>query len=86
MAASLLQGRNTRFARSSRELNDVINAMRRVGASHEIDLPTLVVCGAQSAGKSSLLEALSGIALPRSEGTCTRCPTEVRLLTSYVPE
>ena len=36
----------------------------------------------QSAGKSSLLEALSGVALPRADGTCTRGPIELRLVHS----
>jgi hypothetical protein len=29
------------------------------------------------AGKSSLLERLCGVRLPRAAGTCTKCPTEV---------
>lgn len=32
-----------------------------------------MVLGSQSAGKSSLIEAISGITLPRASGTCTRC-------------
>lgn len=40
--------------------------------------------GNQSAGKSSLIESISGITLPRASGTCTRCPTECRL--SYSPD
>ncbi|WIA22587.1 hypothetical protein OEZ86_009572 [Tetradesmus obliquus] len=42
----------------------------------------MVVCGNQSAGKSSLLERLCGVRLPRAAGTCTKCPTEVRLSTA----
>lgn len=44
-----------------------------------MDLPTIAVIGSQSAGKSSLIESISGITLPRAAGTCTRCPTECRL-------
>lgn len=44
-----------------------------------MDLPQIAVIGAQSAGKSSLIESISGITLPRAAGTCTRCPTECRL-------
>ncbi|KAK0447310.1 P-loop containing nucleoside triphosphate hydrolase protein [Armillaria borealis] len=40
------------------------------------------VIGAQSAGKSLLIESISGITLPRAAGTCTRCPTECRLSSS----
>ncbi|KAF8335514.1 P-loop containing nucleoside triphosphate hydrolase protein [Amanita rubescens] len=40
------------------------------------DLPRICVIGGQSAGKSSLVEAVSGINVPRDSGTCTRCPME----------
>ncbi|KAI0343433.1 hypothetical protein BDW22DRAFT_1355868 [Trametopsis cervina] len=42
----------------------------------------ICVIGSQSAGKSSLIESISGITLPRASGTCTRCPTECRLSSS----
>jgi len=38
----------------------------------DLDIPVIVVLGSQSAGKSSLIEAISGITLPRASGTCTR--------------
>lgn len=38
----------------------------------DIDLPMIAVIGSQSAGKSSLIESISGITLPRASGTCTR--------------
>ena len=44
-------------------------------------MPGIVVCGAQSAGKSSVLEYLSDLNFPRAETTCTRCPTVVSLAT-----
>ncbi|EAU91841.2 myxovirus resistance 1 [Coprinopsis cinerea okayama7 len=37
----------------------------------DIDLPQIAVVGSQSVGKSSLIEAISGITLPRASGTCT---------------
>ena len=37
----------------------------------------MVVVGKQSSGKSSVLESLTGIELPRSDGTCTRNVFEV---------
>ncbi|KAF9476669.1 hypothetical protein BDN70DRAFT_950426, partial [Pholiota conissans] len=45
----------------------------------DIDLPQIAVIGSQSSGKSSLIESISGIRLPRAAGTCTRCPMECRL-------
>ncbi|KAJ4473675.1 P-loop containing nucleoside triphosphate hydrolase protein [Lentinula aciculospora] len=44
-----------------------------------LDLPKIVVIGAQSAGKSSLIEAVSGISVPRDSGICTRCPVELSM-------
>ncbi|KIO22290.1 hypothetical protein M407DRAFT_216692, partial [Tulasnella calospora MUT 4182] len=49
------------------------------GVQNELDLPKIVVVGSQSVGKSSLIESMSGITLPRNSGTCTRCPMECRL-------
>ncbi|CAF4346710.1 unnamed protein product [Rotaria sordida] len=44
-----------------------------------ISVPHIVVVGDQSVGKSSVLEALSGVQLPRAQNICTRCPLELRL-------
>jgi GTPase SAR1 family protein len=38
-----------------------------------------VVVGNQSAGKSSTLSALTGVALPRSDSTTTRCVFDIRI-------
>ena len=45
-----------------------------------ISVPGIVVVGAQSAGKSSVMEYLSDLNFPRAENTCTRCPTIVSLV------
>ncbi|KAF2395899.1 vacuolar sorting protein [Trichodelitschia bisporula] len=58
---------------------DEIDKLRHAGLSSVISLPQVIVVGDQSAGKSSVLEALSGIPFPRSEGLCTRFATEVSL-------
>ncbi|KAG8903486.1 hypothetical protein FRB99_003229 [Tulasnella sp. 403] len=70
---------DTPYAQRTRELIKLITQLRGVGAQADIDLPRIAVIGNQSAGKSSLVEALSGITVPRSSGTCTRCPMECRL-------
>lgn len=44
-----------------------------------VKLPQIVVVGDQSAGKSSVLEALTGTPFPREAGACTRFATEIRL-------
>ncbi|KAG2338315.1 hypothetical protein BDR05DRAFT_893920 [Suillus weaverae] len=61
-----------------RKMLDLINRLHMTGLT-DMDLPMIAVIGSQSAGKSSLIESISGITLPRSAGTCTRCPTECKL-------
>ena len=56
-----------------------IAALRARGIGDHIDLPQLVVCGDQSAGKSSVLEGLTGVPFPRQDGLCTRFATEIIL-------
>ena len=55
--------------------------VRHVCQSEAIPLPGVVVVGEQSAGKSSLLENISGIQFPRAQNTCTRMPCVLTLLT-----
>ncbi|KAL6764895.1 P-loop containing nucleoside triphosphate hydrolase protein [Haematococcus lacustris] len=76
---------NTEYAMLAHRMVSTVDAMRSAGAHAVLDLPQIVVCGNQSAGKSSVLEALCGVALPRSDGTCTRCPLEARMSSSPVP-
>ncbi|KAI6010935.1 P-loop containing nucleoside triphosphate hydrolase protein [Pisolithus orientalis] len=66
-------------ASQRRAMLDLISRLRNTGVQRDIDLPMIAVIGNQSAGKSSLIESISGITLPRSQGTCTRCPTECKL-------
>ncbi|KAG1850388.1 P-loop containing nucleoside triphosphate hydrolase protein [Suillus subalutaceus] len=67
---------STDYARRRSELIQMMVDLRSMGADALIDLPSVVVIGGQSAGKSSLVEAVSGINVPRDSGTCTRCPME----------
>ncbi|KAJ1301437.1 hypothetical protein OPQ81_008695 [Rhizoctonia solani] len=73
------------FGMRQRKLLDLVNRLHNTGIQAEIDLPQICVVGSQSAGKSSLIESISGIKLPRATGTCTRCPTECRLKFSEEP-
>ncbi|KAJ7027364.1 P-loop containing nucleoside triphosphate hydrolase protein [Mycena alexandri] len=68
-----------------RRMLDLVNRLHNTGVQIDIDLPQIAVIGQQSAGKSSLIESISGITLPRAAGTCTRCPTECRLSRSDTP-
>ncbi|TYG35742.1 hypothetical protein ES288_D13G006900v1 [Gossypium darwinii] len=63
-----------------RPLLDVIDRLRLLMVMKEgIQLPTIVVVGDQSSGKSSVLESLAGVNLPRSQGICTRVPLIIKL-------
>ncbi|KAL9099779.1 MAG: hypothetical protein Q9163_004766 [Psora crenata] len=61
------------------ELLDIIDLLRSQGISHYVRLPQLIVCGDQSSGKSSVLEAVSGVRFPTKENLCTRFATELVL-------
>ncbi|XP_043816125.1 putative dynamin-related protein 4A [Manihot esculenta] len=63
-----------------RPLLDAVDKLRHLNVTKEgIQLPTIVVVGDQSSGKSSVLESLAGINLPRGQGICTRVPLVMRL-------
>ncbi|KAF5127110.1 Interferon-induced GTP-binding protein Mx1 [Metarhizium anisopliae] len=62
-----------------RNLLDVIDKLRSRGLGKYVDLPEIIVCGDQSAGKSSVLEAISGMTFPTKDNLCTRFPTELIL-------
>ncbi|UKZ79465.1 hypothetical protein TrVFT333_007220 [Trichoderma virens FT-333] len=64
------------------ELLNTVDSLRSQGVSHYISLPQIIVCGDQSSGKSSVLEAISGVSFPVSTGLCTRFPTELILRTA----
>ncbi|KAI9811530.1 MAG: hypothetical protein M1832_000873 [Thelocarpon impressellum] len=69
-----------RLGKGVRPLLEAINDLRRQGVEDLIPpLPKIVVVGDQSTGKSSLIEAISEIKVPRDVGTCTRCPLEINL-------
>ncbi|KAL8264312.1 hypothetical protein R6Q59_022442 [Mikania micrantha] len=63
-----------------RPILDAVDKLRRLNVTQEgISLPTIVVVGDQSSGKSSVLESLAGISLPRGQNICTRVPLIMRL-------
>lgn len=62
-----------------RRVLDIIAQVRKCGLESILSLPQLVVCGDQSAGKSSVLEALTEIPFPRNDNLCTRFATEIIL-------
>ncbi|MCJ1392161.1 hypothetical protein MMC18_005028 [Xylographa bjoerkii] len=61
------------------DLLDSIDCLRSQGISHYVSLPQIIVCGDQSSGKSSVLEAISGVSFPVKSNLSTRFPTELVL-------
>ena len=68
----LLQGPENNLYRKYEEkvrpCIDLIDSLRALGVEQDLALPAIAVIGDQSSGKSSVLEALSGVALPRGSG------------------
>lgn len=59
----------------------LIDNLKDSGLDEYISLPRIAVLGTQSAGKSSLLEAVCGLNfLPRGSGVVTRRPLELRMV------
>lgn len=67
------------LSQDHRELLDGIDRLRSAGFNNYVDLPEITVCGDQSAGKSSVLEAVSELSLPTKDNLCTRFATELVL-------
>ncbi|RMY34674.1 hypothetical protein D0865_14119 [Hortaea werneckii] len=62
----------------ARSLIQVIQRLETLGIHATIpSFPKFVVVGDQSHGKSSIVEAICDIQLPRGQGTVTRCPFQI---------
>lgn len=60
--------------------------LRSLGLDQQLAVPQIAVMGDQSSGKSSVLEALSGIPFPRGSGLVTRCPVRLVMRKSTTNE
>ncbi|XP_071771725.2 interferon-induced GTP-binding protein Mx3-like isoform X1 [Centroberyx gerrardi] len=70
---------NQHYEEKVRPCIDLIDSLRSLGVEKDLALPAIAVIGDQSSGKSSVLEALSGVSLPRGNGIVTRCPLELKM-------
>lgn len=74
-----------KLGQRSRSLIQVIQKLSAFNIDTTLpSLPKIILVGDQSAGKSSVIEALCDITMPRNEGTCTRCPFMLTTTSSVV--
>ncbi|KAI1770234.1 P-loop containing nucleoside triphosphate hydrolase protein [Hypoxylon cercidicola] len=66
-------------SKDHKTLMDIIDKLRSKGINRYVHLPQIVVCGDQSSGKSSVLQAISGMSFPTKDSLCTRFATELIL-------
>ncbi|KAK5946769.1 hypothetical protein PMZ80_000912 [Knufia obscura] len=59
--------------------------LQELGIDDTIKLPRIVVIGDQSTGKSSLIEAISTIKVPKDTNLCTKCPIAINLTNGSTP-
>ncbi|XP_056610037.1 interferon-induced GTP-binding protein Mx-like isoform X3 [Triplophysa dalaica] len=76
---NIASGLNQHYEEKVRPCIDLVDHLRTLGVEKDLNLPAIAVIGDQSSGKSSVLEALSGVALPRGTGIVTRCPLVLKL-------
>ncbi|KAH7347876.1 dynamin family protein [Plectosphaerella cucumerina] len=63
----------------ARALFDMVDKLSALGVGKIVDLPQIIVVGDQSAGKSTVLGAISQVRFPVHGGVCTRFATELAL-------
>ncbi|KAH7142164.1 dynamin GTPase [Dactylonectria macrodidyma] len=76
MLTKLTPGLDGFCSQDELHLLDAVDSLRSHGVSRYVSLPQIIVCGDQSSGKSSVLEAISGIPFPVRSNVCTRFPVE----------
>ena len=64
---------------SIRPYLDLAEKLRVILKGTSIKIPRIASCGMQSHGKSSTLESITHINLPKGDGTVTVCPIKVQL-------
>ncbi|XP_053333206.1 interferon-induced GTP-binding protein Mx1-like [Clarias gariepinus] len=70
---------NEHYEKKVRPHIDLTDSLHALGVETDLKLPAIVVIGDQSSGKSSVLEALSGVPLPCGSGMVTRCPLKLKM-------
>lgn len=80
-ATDAMIDRDDQMMALTKEMIEIRNILQRVGQSSSLTLPSIVVIGSQSSGKSSVLEAIVGHEfLPKGSNMVTRRPIELTLV------
>ena len=75
---------NQQYEEKVRPCIDLIDRLRSLGVDQDLGLPAIAVIGDQSSGKSSVLEALSGVDLPKGSGKTFFCLSVSTFSRSYI--
>ena len=70
---------NDQFKENIGSLLDEFDKVRELLKDTKIEVPTIIAIGDQSSGKSSLLDSISGIYLPKGNGRVTLCPIQIQM-------
>lgn len=73
------QALTSTLAKDIRPAINLVDNLRACGVDRDVAVPQVIVVGDQSCGKSSVIEAICGVPLPRGAGLTTRCATELHL-------
>ncbi|KAH8823030.1 P-loop containing nucleoside triphosphate hydrolase protein, partial [Flagelloscypha sp. PMI_526] len=74
------------YANRVQALLALLNDLHDLRTTHfQLNIPSVAVIGNQSSGKSSLIESICGISVPRDSGTCTRCPMRCEIRRTEPP-
>jgi len=68
---------DAQYAAKVRPWLELAEDLRTLSLDSTLQVPQICVMGDQSSGKSSVLEALSGIPFPRGSGLVTKCPVRL---------
>ncbi|KAJ8610284.1 hypothetical protein CTAYLR_009067 [Chrysophaeum taylorii] len=74
------------YAKQVRPWLELAEDLRVLSLDSTLAVPQICVMGDESSGKSSALEALSGVPFPRGSGLVTRCPSSPHTITADSPE
>ena len=70
---------NDKFKENIGQLLDEFDKVRELLKDTKIEVPKIIAIGDQSSGKSSLLDSISGIYLPKGNGRVTLCPIQIQM-------